>query len=96
MTSFSRQDVQRILQISSRQLQGWEKAGLISPRESYTFQDLGQLRTLRVAARGGCFRSFDSSLDRSHAGGCWAVQSHCSRHRWCDREADWHSGSTAR
>ena len=47
MTSFSRQDVQRILQISSRQLQGWEKAGLISPRENYTFQDLGQLRTLR-------------------------------------------------
>jgi len=47
VTSFSRQDVQRILQISSRQLQGWEKAGLISPRESYTFQDLGQLRTLR-------------------------------------------------
>ena len=47
MTSFSRQDVQRILQISSRQLQGWEKAGLISPRENYSFQDLGQLRTLR-------------------------------------------------
>jgi len=47
VTSFSRQDVLRILQISSRQLQGWEKAGLISPRENYTFQDLGQLRTLR-------------------------------------------------
>lgn len=48
MTSFSRQDVLRILQISSRQLQGWERAGLISPRETYTFQDLGQLRTLRL------------------------------------------------
>lgn len=47
MNSFSRHDVQRILQISSRQLQGWEKAGLISPSENYTFQDLGQLRTLR-------------------------------------------------
>lgn len=47
MTSFSRQDVLRILQISSRQLQGWERAGLISQREIYTFQDLGQLRTLR-------------------------------------------------
>ncbi|HXS76670.1 MAG TPA: tetratricopeptide repeat protein [Terracidiphilus sp.] len=47
MTSFNRQDVLRILQISSRQLQGWEKAGLILPRESYTIQDLGQLRTLR-------------------------------------------------
>ena len=47
MNSFSRQDVLRILQISSRQLQGWERAGLISQLETYTFQDLGQLRTLR-------------------------------------------------
>ena len=48
MTSYSRQDVLRILQISSRQLQGWERAGLITQRETYTFQDLGELRTLRV------------------------------------------------
>ena len=47
MNSFSRQDVLRILQISSRQLIGWERAGLITQREIYTFQDLGQLRTLR-------------------------------------------------
>ncbi len=47
MTSYSRQDVLRILQISSRQLQGWERAGLIQPLQSYSFQDLGQLRTLR-------------------------------------------------
>jgi tetratricopeptide (TPR) repeat protein len=48
VTSFSRQDVLRILQISSRQLQGWERAGLIAQHETYTFQDLGQLRTLRL------------------------------------------------
>ena len=48
MTSYSRQDVLRILQISSRQLQGWERAGLIPQRQTYTFQDLGQLRTLRA------------------------------------------------
>jgi tetratricopeptide (TPR) repeat protein len=48
VTSYSRQDVLRILQISCRQLQGWERAGLIAPRETYTFQDLGQLRTLRA------------------------------------------------
>ena len=47
MTSYSRQDVLRILQISARQLQGWERAGLIQPQQSYSFQDLGQLRTLR-------------------------------------------------
>jgi len=48
VTSYSRQDVLRILQIGCRQLQGWERAGLIAQQASYTFQDLGQLRTLRV------------------------------------------------
>ena len=48
MTSYSRQDVLRILQIGCRQLQGWERAGLIAQQQAYTFQDLGQLRTLRV------------------------------------------------
>ena len=47
MTSYSRQDVLRILQISSRQLQGWERAGLIPSQQTYTFQDLRQLKTLR-------------------------------------------------
>jgi len=45
---YNRQDVLRILQISSHQLQGWERAGLILQQQSYTFQDLGQLRTLRA------------------------------------------------
>ncbi len=48
MTSYSRQDVLRILQISSRQLQGWERAGIIPQQQSYSFQDLGQLRILRA------------------------------------------------
>lgn len=48
MTSYSRQDVLRILQISSHQLQGWERAGLVPSQQNYTFQDLGQLRTLRA------------------------------------------------
>jgi tetratricopeptide (TPR) repeat protein len=48
VSNFNRQDVLRILQISARQLQGWERAGLILPKASYTFQDLGELRTLRV------------------------------------------------
>jgi tetratricopeptide (TPR) repeat protein len=48
VTSYSRQDVLRILQISSHQLQGWERAELIPQRQTYTFQDLGQLRTLRA------------------------------------------------
>jgi tetratricopeptide (TPR) repeat protein len=48
VTSYSRQDVLRILQISCRQLHGWERAGLIPQQQTYTFQDLGQLRTLRT------------------------------------------------
>jgi tetratricopeptide (TPR) repeat protein len=48
VTSYTRQDVLRILQISSRQLLGWERAGLIAPQQNYSFQDLGQLRTLRA------------------------------------------------
>lgn len=48
MTSYSRRDVLRILQISVHQLQGWERAGLIAHQQAYTFQDLGQLRTLQA------------------------------------------------
>jgi tetratricopeptide (TPR) repeat protein len=36
------------MQISPRQLLGWERAGLIPPQQAYTFQDLGQLRTVRA------------------------------------------------
>ncbi len=48
MSSYSRQDVLRIFQISSHQLQGWVRAGLIPQQQTYTFQELGQLRTLRA------------------------------------------------
>ena len=48
MTSYSRQDVLRILQIGSRQLLGWERAGIVPQQQSYSFQDLGQLRILRA------------------------------------------------
>jgi len=47
VTSYRRQDVLRILEISARQLQAWERAGIISQKDIYSFQDLGQLRTLR-------------------------------------------------
>ncbi len=47
MNRYRRADVLRILRITARQLAGWEKAGLISPSESYSFFDLLQLRKLR-------------------------------------------------
>jgi len=48
VTSYRRQDVLRILAIGSRQLQAWERSGLIPKLENYSFQDLGQLRILRA------------------------------------------------
>jgi tetratricopeptide (TPR) repeat protein len=48
VTSYSRQDVLRILQIGSRQLQGWERAGIVPSQKSYSFRELGQLRILRA------------------------------------------------
>ncbi len=45
-STYSREDVLRLLRISPQQLSGWAKAGLIAVREQYSFQDLSQLRKL--------------------------------------------------
>lgn len=47
MTSWCRKDVLRILHISPRQLNAWERAGLIPSASEYGFDDLVQLRKLR-------------------------------------------------
>ena len=54
VTRYTRQDVLRILHLQARQLQGWERAGLIEPPvassskpDDYSFEDLVQLRKLR-------------------------------------------------
>ena len=47
MTRYSRQDVIRILHLHARQLQAWERAGLITFSENYSFEALGRLRNLR-------------------------------------------------
>ncbi len=47
VTRYSRQDVLRILRIHAKQLRAWERAGLVSFSDTYTFQDLVQLRKLR-------------------------------------------------
>ena len=63
MTSYRRQDVLRILQISSRQLQAWERGGLIPQQELYSFQDLGQLRTLRSLRADAVPSGIDPRID---------------------------------
>jgi tetratricopeptide (TPR) repeat protein len=47
VTHYSRQDVLRILRIRLKQLSAWERSGLIPQSETYSFQDLVQLRKLR-------------------------------------------------
>jgi len=44
---YGREDVLRILRVPSRQLVTWQKAGLVSASEDYTFEQLVQLRKLR-------------------------------------------------
>jgi len=44
---YSRQDVLRILRISSRQLSAWERSGLVAAAADYGFEDLVQLTKLR-------------------------------------------------
>jgi hypothetical protein len=47
MNHFCRADVLRILHISANQLAGWQKAGLVSISETFTFFDLLQLTKVR-------------------------------------------------
>ena len=47
MTRYLRQDVIRMLGVRARELQAWERAGLIPAKAEYGFADLGQLIKLR-------------------------------------------------
>ena len=47
MNRYHRADVLRILHISAKQLGGWERAGLLTPSETYSFFDLIQVKKVR-------------------------------------------------
>lgn len=47
MYRYTRDDLIRILRITSRQLSAWERAGLLAEAESYTFFDLLQVKKVR-------------------------------------------------
>jgi tetratricopeptide (TPR) repeat protein len=44
---YSREDLVRILRVTTRQLAAWERASLLTPAESYTFFDLLQVKKVR-------------------------------------------------
>ena len=50
MSPYRREDVLRILCLPVRQLEMWERAGLIEPAEAYAFDGLSRLRKLRELA----------------------------------------------
>ncbi|MBI2682150.1 MAG: tetratricopeptide repeat protein [Acidobacteriales bacterium] len=47
VTQYDRTDVLRILRITNRQMQGWERAGLFPMQASFSFFDLLSLKALR-------------------------------------------------
>ena len=47
MYRYSRTDLQRILRLAPRQLPTWEKAGLVTVSEDYSFFDLVQIKKVR-------------------------------------------------
>ena len=47
VTHFERSDLLRILRITERQLSGWQRAGLIAVRDSFSFFDLLQAKKIR-------------------------------------------------
>lgn len=64
MSQYRREDVLRILRLPPRQLNAWERAGLISVSEHYTFDELVQLRKLReLAATRISVKSIRRSVD---------------------------------
>ncbi len=64
LTQYSRQDAIRILHLHPRQLAGWERAGLVAVKDRYSFEDLGQLRTLRgLQARRISAKSIRASVE---------------------------------
>ncbi|MBV9342479.1 MAG: tetratricopeptide repeat protein [Acidobacteria bacterium] len=63
MYRYSREDLIRILRLTARQLAGWEKMGLISSAESYSFFDLLQVKKVRdLCARRVRPRQIQQSL----------------------------------
>ncbi len=67
---FSPEDVQRILGLTRRQLEQWDRLQLVSPQNDqgtnyYDFRDLIGLRTIKQLLGKGCIReSFAARLVR--------------------------------
>ena len=63
MNQYGRADVLRILRVPSRQLATWQRAGLVSSTEEFSFDQLVQLRKLRPRRDGRRLLFKRSDLD---------------------------------
>lgn len=92
---YSRSDLLRILHVTPRQLANWERTGLITPAESYSFSDLLELKKIRdlcaMSVRPTVIRKSLDAMRKQAAGienplleaGAWTTAKHrvAFRHR---------------
>jgi len=76
---YSRADLLRILRLIPRQLQTWEKAGLVTAAEDYSFFDLVQIKKVRdlcaQRVRPAVIRQSLEAMQKQVA--AWRI--HCSK-----------------
>jgi len=69
---YSRADLLRILRITARQLAVWERTGLVTAAETYSFSDLAQIKKIRDLCAGkvrpGVIRRSLEAMQRQVAG----------------------------
>ncbi len=85
---YSRADLLRILHITPRQLANWERLGLVTSAESYTFSDLLEIKKVRdlcaMSVRPAAIRQSLEAMRKQAAGvekplleaGTWATKKH--------------------
>ena len=88
VTVYSRADLLRILHVTPRQLATWERNGLVTPAESYTFSDLLELKKIRdlcaMSVRPTVIRKSLDAMRKQAAGienpllenGAWTTANH--------------------
>ena len=85
---YSRADLLRILHITPRQLANWERAGLVTSAESYSFSDLLEVKKIRdlcaMSVRPNVIRQSLDAMRKQAAGvekplleaGTWSTSKH--------------------
>ena len=85
---YSRADLLRILHVTPRQLANWERSGLITPCQSYSFSDLLEIKKIRdlcaMSVRPNVIRESLDAMRKQAAGiekplleaGAWSTRKH--------------------